>query len=118
MPEALPLAVFQIDDNTRVLIQTTPVVVPPGQSTTTATGDGDQPAGISDELKRRLRDTLDVIRPAAGAVLESLQDLNNPRRVELEFGIGVSGEMDAFIASSQADVSFKVKLTWENPAPE
>jgi hypothetical protein len=118
--EPLPLAAFEIDDHTRVLIQTTPVIAPPAPSPAPTPGPaagGDQPAGISEELHRRLRETVDVVRPAAGAVLDSLKDLNNPAQVQLELGIGISGGMDAFIASSSADVSFKVKLTWENPKP-
>ena len=56
------------------------------------------------------------MRPAADAVFESLRELNSPKQIELEFGIGVSGTFDAFIASTEANVSFKVKLTWENPS--
>ena len=112
MSEPLPVAAFDIDDHTRVLIQTTPVIAPAKPTPAPA---GDEPAGISDELRRRLADTVEMVRPAASAVLESLKDINNPAKVELEFGIGISGEMNAFIASSSADVSFKVKLTWDNP---
>ncbi len=54
------------------------------------------------------------MRPAAAAVFDSLRELNNPKQIELEFGIGISGSFGAFIASTKADVSFKVKLTWEN----
>jgi hypothetical protein len=107
----ITLAPFTIDDDTKVLIQTSevnsPGLVPEG---------GDELVGIGDQLDRRLRDAVDRVRPAAAAVLDSLKELNSPRQVELEFGIGVTGSMDAFIASSEANVSFKVTLTWENPA--
>jgi len=114
--DPLPLASFQLDGDTRILIQTTPAPTP-ADYRPRPSGDGDEPAGIQDELKKRLASTLDAVRPAAATVLASLRDLNNPAGVELEFGIGINAEMDAFIASSTADVSFKVKLTWQNPGP-
>jgi len=52
------------------------------------------------------------VRPAAEAVFDSLRELESPRQIELEFGIGISGSFGAFIASTQADVGFKVKLIW------
>jgi len=114
MSDPLPLASFQLDDDTRVLIQTTLAPTPAGYRPQ-GSADGDQPAGIQDELRRRLAGTLDAVRPAAATVLASLQDINHPTSVELEFGIGINAELDAFIASSTADVSFKVKLTWQSP---
>ncbi len=58
------------------------------------------------------------MRPAAAAVFESLRKLNSPKQIALEFGIGVSGSLGAFIALSEAEVNFKVKLVWENPAAD
>jgi hypothetical protein len=105
---SITLAPVNIDADTRVLIQTSDVQA----------ADGDELVGLTDDLERRLRDAIDAVRPAAAAVLESLKELNSPRQAEIEFGIGLTGGLDAFIASSTADVSFKVKLVWENPASD
>jgi hypothetical protein len=106
----ITLAPFPIDDDTQVLIQTSDVDGPG-----LAAG-GDERVGIQEALDRRLRDAVDRVRPAAAAVLASLEELNSPKEIQLEFSIGFTGGMDAFIASSEANVGFKVTLTWENPA--
>lgn len=102
--ESLP-----IDETTRVLIQTTAIEAK-------HKGEGDELVGLEEELDLRLGQAIDRLRPAAAAVFESLRKLNSPKQIELEFGIGVSGSLGAFIASSEAEVNFKVKLLWENPA--
>ena len=98
---------FVIDDHSTVLIQTSDIDAPPS-------GAGDQYAGTQDQLDKHLRHAIDRIRPAADAVFESLRELNSPTQIELEFGIGISGGFDAFIASTEANANFKIKLTWDN----
>ena len=107
MGKKITVQPIAIDDHTSILIQTTDIDTPHAEG-------GDEYVGIDDELDKRLRQAIDHVRPAADAVFESLHELNNPKQIELEFGIGISGSLDAFIASTKAEVSFKVKLTWEN----
>jgi hypothetical protein len=109
MGQKIKVKPFAIDDRTRVLIQTSEI---DAADVTSATGD--ELVGIEEELDLRLRQAVDRVRPAAAAVFDALRELNSPKQIELEFGIGVSGSLGAFIASTEADVSFKVKLTWEN----
>jgi len=110
MGQKISVKPYAIDDNTRILIQTSEIDAP---DVSLASG-GDEFVGIEDELDMRLRQAIDRVRPAAAAVFDSLRELDSPKQIELEFGIGVSGSFGAFIASTEADVSFKVKLTWEN----
>jgi len=112
MGQKINVKPYAIDDNVSVLIQTTEIDAP---VSSTDKG-GDEFVGIEEELDLRLHQAVDRVRPAAAAVLDSLRELNSPKRIELEFGIGVSGSFGAFIASTKADVSFKVKLTWEKPS--
>lgn len=107
MSNTIKVQPIAIDDHTSILIQTTAIDIP------NAAG-GDEYVGIDDALDKRLRKAIDRVRPAADAVFASLHEINNPKQIELEFGIGISGELDAFIASTKAEVSFKVKLTWDN----
>jgi hypothetical protein len=110
MGQKISVKPYAIDDNTNVLIQTTEIDAP---EPSTDTG-GDEFVGIEEELDLRLRQAIDRVRPAAAAVFDSLRELNSPKQIALEFGIGISGSFGAFIASTEANVSFKVKLTWEN----
>lgn len=110
MGQKINVKPFRIDDKTQVFIQTTEIAAPDLGS---ATG-GDEFVGIEDELDLRLRQAIDRVRPAAEVVFDSLRELESPQQIELEFGIGISGSFGAFIASTKADVSFKVKLIWEN----
>jgi hypothetical protein len=71
-----------------------------------------------EEHERRLQEAVDRIRPAANAVFAALRDLNTPKQIQLEFGIGFSGKVGAFIASADTSANFKVRLTWENEAPK
>lgn len=66
---------------------------------------------------RLLREALEQIRPTADTVFAALKELNTPSQIELEFAIGFSGKVGAFIASADTTAGFKVKLTWNNAPP-
>lgn len=57
---------------------------------------------------------LDAILPSLERVRGVLKDLNNPEQIEIEFGIKLSGEVGAFLASASTEANFAVKLTWKN----
>jgi hypothetical protein len=56
------------------------------------------------------------IRPAAQLVLDALLGLSTPRKIELEFGVKFNAKTGVVIASVDSDVSFKVRVNWENSA--
>jgi hypothetical protein len=64
-----------------------------------------------------LRDALDVIRPTAQALVETIESLpRRPAEAVVEFGIRLNGRAGAVIASTEAQGHFKVRLTWRDPA--
>ena len=65
--------------------------------------------------KDRVKQALDTLQPAARRIFASLNDLNNPKSIEMEFGVGFSGKVGVFLASADTKANFKIKLTWENP---
>jgi hypothetical protein len=79
-------------------------------------GDISRTAKTQQDHEQRFREAVDKIRPAATAVFAAMRDLNTPRQIQLEFGIGFSGKVGAFIASADTSANFKVRLTWENEA--
>jgi hypothetical protein len=69
------------------------------------------------EHERRFQQAIEQIRPAAEAIFATLRDINSPKEIELELGIGFSGKIGAFIASADTSATFKIKLKWSNERP-
>jgi hypothetical protein len=62
-------------------------------------------------------DTLATIRPAAEALLATLTELNRvPDEIGVEFGVQLSAQAGAVIATLGSATNFKVTLTWRRPA--
>lgn len=57
---------------------------------------------------------LDAIAAAAHTVATSLRDRMTPDDLQLEIGVGLSGEVGWFFAKSALDASLKVTLTWNH----
>ena len=75
---------------------------------------GRQLAG--DDDTDRVSRALAMVRPAAEQLFKTLADINRPKTIEMEFGIGFSAKVGVFLASADTEANFKIKLTWENPA--
>jgi hypothetical protein len=53
------------------------------------------------------------IQPAATAIIDKLRSIPDaPDEVSVEFGLELSAEAGAFIASASTAANFKVSLTW------
>ncbi|MGH3688195.1 MAG: CU044_2847 family protein [Pseudonocardiaceae bacterium] len=63
------------------------------------------------EVSHRLTEALGSVRDAARESMEVLQTLS-PGRIELEFGVKLTGEAGAIIAKTAAEGHFTVTLTW------
>ena len=57
---------------------------------------------------------LAAIAEATGQLCESLKALE-PDQLQLEIGVGLSGEVGWFFAKSSMEGSLKVTLTWKSP---
>ena len=73
--------------------------------------------GIGDEVVQQAKQTLgkalSSIKPVANAIIKKVQDLNKPAdAVEVKFGIKMSGELGAVIASGSAEVNYEITLKW------
>ena len=57
---------------------------------------------------------LDKVRPAAQTIIKKLRSLHDPPdEVEVEFGLKMSAEAGAVIASGGVEANYTVKLTWK-----
>ncbi|MGF1494399.1 MAG: CU044_2847 family protein [Microcoleaceae cyanobacterium] len=75
--------------------------------------------GIGDEAvqkaKQKLGQALSSIRPVANAIIEKVESLNQPAdEVEVKFGVKMSSELGAIIASGSAEVNYEITLKWNN----
>ena len=60
---------------------------------------------------------LGKIRPVAATFIAKMRDLADaPEQVGIEFGIKLGAKAGAFLASADAEATFKVTLTWKREA--
>jgi hypothetical protein len=79
---------------------------------------GANPSEVAEKAKQTFEDALDKIKPAAQAIITKLRGLHDePDEVSVEFGIKLSAEAGAFIASAGVEANYKVSLKWVKPQP-
>jgi hypothetical protein len=93
-------AEIELEDGTTVLFQT-------AESTFVENHGGAQVEKMTVSLHR-----VGAIASAAGQVCKDFRDNLKPDELEMEIGVGLSGEVGWFFAKSELDASIKVKLLW------
>ncbi len=73
-----------------------------------------RPGEVADKAQDTFEDALDKIKPAAQAIIDKLRALSDaPDEIDVEFGIKLSAEAGAFIASAGVEANYTVTLTWK-----
>ena len=77
----------------------------------------DDRIGIRDEVTQTAQKTfesaLDTVKPLANAIMTKVRSLNQPAdEVEVKFGVKMSAELGAVIASGNAEVNYEITLKW------
>lgn len=93
---------YELDDETVVRFEIEP-------------GDGYRAAG-PDEILGRIREAVAPAVEGARAVLEKAKEAA-PRRIEVKFGIKVSGTANWWVAKAATEGNFEVTLTWAPDPP-
>ncbi|MGD1806711.1 CU044_2847 family protein [Dapis sp. BLCC M126] len=108
---------FQLDDDEEsfVYMEVDKKLLPIGSYE----DEDDGEIGIGDEVAQQAKQTLgkalSSIKPVANAIIKKVQDLNKPAdAVEVKFGVKMSGELGAIIASGSAEVNYEITLKWNN----
>src|SRR4028119_1463686 len=78
----------------------------------------DDRISIKDELTHKAQQTfeaaLERVKPVASAIMTKVRSLNEPAdEVEVKFGLKMSAELGAVIASGSAEVNYEVTLKWQ-----
>lgn len=74
--------------------------------------------GLRDEIVQKAQQTfesaLEKIKPLTNAIMTKVRSLNEPAdEVEVKFGIKMSAELGAVIASGNAEVNYEITLKWQ-----
>ena len=82
-------------------------------------GLGKDRSTLVEEADKTFEDATAAVVPAAGSLIARLRSIGNPPdEVGIEFGVQLSAQTGAFIASVAAEANFKVSMTWRRSAPE
>ena len=107
------LVEFPLQEGGTLLVE---VDEPEGYAETTTRGGvvkASRPSEIADKAKDTFEDALDKIKPAAQSIIGKLRELHDaPDEIGVEFGIKLSAEAGAFIASAGVEANYKVTLKW------
>src|SRR6516165_670783 len=108
------LVSFQLDQGGSVLVE---VDEPP--SGPVMRGIGKDRSALVEKADQTFEDATAAVTPAARSLMARLRSIDDPPdEVGIEFGVQLSAQTGAFIASVAAEANFKVSLTWRREATE
>ena len=107
------LVAFPLEDGTSIYIEVDEKLPMPKPKPE------DELIGRTDEIaakaSKKFEDALNAIKPVANAVINKVKSLNEPAdEVGVKFGIKMSAELGAIIASGSGEVNYEITLKWDN----
>lgn len=103
------LVEFQLEDGNTVLME----VEDTGASGGPTYRSANRPSAVVEKAQITYEEALDRVRPAAESIVERMRTLGHPPdEVEVQFGLKMSAEFGAFIASASAEVNYMIRLVW------
>ena len=105
------LVEFPLDEGGSILVQ----IDEPDTGGTVRAGRDE----IIEKARETLEEALNRVLPAAKSVVEKLQSMTSkPDEIEVNFGINLSTQAGAFIASTTAAANFGVTVHWTKASKE
>lgn len=78
-----------------------------------------KPGQLVKKTANTFEEALERIKPAASVVIRKLRGLSDPPdEIGVEFGLKLSAEAGAFVASAAAEANYKVTLNWKRDKEE
>jgi hypothetical protein len=100
------LVEFPLEDGGSILVEVTEAA--DGRVTRGLNRDG-----LTEQTQHTFEQAISRIQPAATSIIAKLRGIPEaPDEVNVEFGLELSAEAGAFIASASTSANFKVSLTW------
>lgn len=83
----------------------------------------DDRIGLRDEVVQKATQTfesaLDKVKPVANVILNKIRNLHQPAdEVEVKFGIKISAELGAVVASGSGEVNYEITLKWKRESQD
>jgi Trypsin-co-occurring domain 1 len=108
------LVEFRLDQGSSVLVE---VDDPPAGPV--MRGLGTNRSALVEQADKTFEDATAAVVPAARSLIGRLRSIKDaPDEVGIEFGLQLSAQTGAFIASVAADANFKVSMTWRRQTAE
>jgi len=102
------LVEFSLDQGGSVLVE---VDDPPAGPV--MRGLGKDRSALVEEADKTFEDATAAVTPAARNLIARLRSIDDPPdEIEVEFGVQLSAQTGAFIASVAAEANFRVSITW------
>lgn len=108
------LVEFTTEDGAVIVVESTLDDVGAGGYELVSSGPDETPVIKS---KQSLAQALGQLKPITEMLFKSLNDINHPSQIELEFGVKLGAKAGLVIASADSEVTFRVKLAWSNKKP-
>lgn len=103
------LVEFQLEDGNTVLME----VDDAGPSGGPTYRSANRTNAVVEKAQITYEQALDRVRPAAESIVERMRSLGEPPdEVEVQFGLKMSAEFGAFVASANAEVNYIIRLVW------
>jgi Trypsin-co-occurring domain 1 len=103
------LVEFPLDQGGSVLVE----VDEPSVGPAVRGGLGKDRSTLVEKADKTFEDATAAVSPAARSLIARLRSIDDPPdEVEIEFGVELSAQTGAFIASVAAEANFKVSMTW------
>jgi Trypsin-co-occurring domain 1 len=104
------LAEFALEHGGSVLVE---IDDPPGGPV--MRGLGKDRLGVAEQTDKTFEEATSAIVPAAGSLLTRLRAIDDPaEEISIEFGVQLSAQTGAFIASAAVEANFRVSMTWRH----
>jgi Trypsin-co-occurring domain 1 len=72
---------------------------------------------LAERTDKTFEEATAAVTPAAASLIAQLRSITNPpAEIAIEFGMQLSAQTGAFIASAAAAANFKVSMTWRDSA--
>jgi hypothetical protein len=106
------LAEFPLKQGGSVLVE---IDEPPAGPVTR--GVGKDRLSVAEQADKTFEEATAAVTPAAASLIARLRSVDDPPdEVGIEFGVQLSAQTGAFIASVAAEANFKVSMTWRRGA--
>jgi hypothetical protein len=107
------LVEFPLEQGGSVLVEVDESPVGP-----TMRGLGKDRPSVTEQADKTFEEATAAVTPAAASLLARLRSIGDPPdEIGIEFGVQLSAQTGAFIASVAAGANFKVTMTWRGGAP-